>query len=686
MKNINLRTTSANQLISETSPYLLLHAHNPVNWYPWGVKAIEKAKKENKLIIVSIGYSACHWCHVMEKESFSDPEVARVMNKHFISIKVDREERPDIDQIYMTAAQLLHGTGGWPLNAFTLPDGKPFFAGTYFPKTAWISLLIQINDLYQQNPEKIKAQAQTLSNGIISADSITFRTEKADFERKDLEKIFRNWENQIDIDWGGLKGSPKFPLPMGYEFLLKYQYVSGDKKAIEAVTTTLDRMASGGIYDQIGGGFARYSTDKYWKVPHFEKMLYDNAQLVSLYSKAFQVTRKLLYKQVVYETLDFVSRELTAPEFSDGEIAFYSSLDADTEGKEGQFYTWTKKEIQDTLGDRSQLISDFYNLDPQGNWEAGKNILYRNKTLQHLAEEYNISVGTLKKYIAEAREKLKNVRGRRTRPALDDKILASWNALMLSGYLDAYRVFDEENFLITALKNATFVKKNLITQNGRMDRNFNKNKNKSPITGMLDDYAFTIQAFISLYQSTFEEKWLFLAERLLIYTLNHFFDKKQGMFFYTSDKNLPLMTPKIEINDNVMPSSNSVMAKNLYFLGVYFYKNEYIRISKQMLNNLKSNLLQHSTYFANWAILMTHFIQKPIEVAIIGNDCIRKRKELDQHYLPFIILLGGNNEGKLPLLKNKYRQDQTLIYVCKNKTCLLPVSETKAALKLIGEN
>jgi len=686
MDNLNLKTTKPNQLNSESSPYLLLHAHNPVNWYPWGKKSLEKARKENKLIVISIGYSACHWCHVMEKESFNDPEVARIMNEHFISIKVDREERPDIDQIYMTAAQLITGTGGWPLNVFALPDGKPFFAGTYFPKQAWISLLTQINHLYQQNPGKIIEQAQTLTNGIRTVDTITFRTEKADFNRKDLDKIFQNWENQIDFTWGGLKGAPKFPLPVGTEFLVNYHYMSGEKKALQAVTTTLDHMAYGGIYDQIGGGFARYSTDKYWKVPHFEKMLYDNAQLVSLYAKVFQLTKKPLYKQVVYETLEFIRQELTTPELLAGGIAFYSSLDADSAGEEGRFYTWTKKEIEDELGNNNKLISDFYNLASQGNWEFNKNILYRSKTEEHLVEKYKIDTQTLEKIITEARIKLKNARSKKTRPALDDKILASWNALMLSGYVDAYRAFGDEKFLKMAVKNGIFLKKNLISIDGRMDRNFSKNKKKPAINGLLDDYAFTIQAFISLYQATFEENWLFLADRLLKYTLDHFYDKKKGMFFYTSDIDPPLITRKIEINDNVIPSSNSVMAKNLYLLGEYFYKEVYIKISKQMLNNLESNLLQHSTAFANWAILMSHFIQKPIEVAIIGKNCALKRKELDQYYLPNVILLGGKKEGKLPLLKNKLKQDQTLIYVCKNKTCLLPVSEINSALKQIREN
>ena len=431
MKEDKQRYNYTNHLINESSPYLLMHAHNPVDWYPWGQEAFDRAKKENKLIIISIGYAACHWCHVMERESFEDTKVAKIMNEYFISIKVDREERPDIDQVYMNAAHLLTGHGGWPLNAIALPDGRPFYAGTYFPKEGWVSLLTQIISVYQKDPEKVEQQANAVTSGIRSSEIIRLNTEKTGFKQADLHKIFTNWENAIDFQLGGTKEVQKFPLPIGYHFLLKYFHVTRNKKALDAVKITLDNMALGGIYDQVGGGFARYSTDKYWKVPHFEKMLYDNAQMVTLYSRAFQLTKNPLYKKVVYETLEFIERELTSPELLGGGHGFYSSLDADSEGEEGKFYTWTKQEIEKTLGKEAGLIIDYYNVTDHGNWERGKNILFRSKTDQAFAKEnkHKLSVEDLQKRVTVARRKLLDARSKKTRPPLDDKILTSWNSL-----------------------------------------------------------------------------------------------------------------------------------------------------------------------------------------------------------------------------------------------------------------
>ena len=374
-----------NQLINESSPYLLQHAHNPVNWYPWGKKALEKAKNENKLIIVSIGYAACHWCHVMEHESFEDEEVAQYMNEHFVCIKVDREERPDIDQVYMNAVQLLVGNGGWPLNCITLPDARPIYGGTYFPKKQWIHMLKQLQEFVKENPDKAEEQASAITKGVRSSEIIQLNNEKKKYSKNDLITIFNNWKGNIDFINGGHNGAPKFPLPVGYEFLLHYHYLSKNEDALKAVTTTLDKIADGGIYDQIGGGFARYSTDAIWKVPHFEKMLYDNAQLVSLYSHAYQFTKNKKYKIIISETLDFIKREMTSKEGG-----FYSSLDADSEGEEGKFYVWTKKEIEKVLGENAPIILDFYNVTNAGNWE-NSNILYRTISEKEIAKKHNLS-------------------------------------------------------------------------------------------------------------------------------------------------------------------------------------------------------------------------------------------------------------------------------------------------------
>ena len=667
-----------NQLINESSPYLLQHAHNPVNWYPWGKEALTKAKEENKLIIISIGYAACHWCHVMEHESFEDEEVAAFMNENFISIKVDREERPDIDQIYMSAVQLITGQGGWPLNCIALPDGRPIYGGTYFRKEQWLQVLEQVSDFVKQNPEKTESQARSLTQGVKSSELITLNTEKPDFELTDLNTIFSNWEKNIDYKNGGTFGAPKFPLPIGYQFLLHYNYLSNNKDALKAVTSTLDKMAMGGIYDQVGGGFARYSVDDVWKVPHFEKMLYDNAQLASLYSTAYQKTKDPTYKIIVEETLEFVKRELTSPEGG-----FYSSLDADSENEEGKFYVWKYEELQEILGEEAELIIDYYNVTKDGNWEQGKNILLRSQNEKALLNKYNISETELSKRVKEAKKILLKEREKRVRPGLDDKILTSWNALMLKAYVDAYKALGNQIYLDEALKSAEFINSKMINKDYRLCRNY-KNGNAT-INAFLDDYAFTISALIELYQSTFDEKWLTTAHKLLIYAFNHFYNYTTGMFYYTSDMDPELIARKMELTDNVIPASNSEMAKNMFLLGKYFYKDEYIQRAEKMLNNIKPNTFKNGVYFANWNILMAWFIREPYEVAILGSDYENILKKFGQHYLPNVIFLGGKNEGSLSLLQNKLVKGQTTIYVCQNKTCKLPVTEVNRALKQIME-
>ncbi len=665
-----------NQLVNESSPYLLQHAHNPVNWYPWGKEALDKAKNENKLIIVSIGYAACHWCHVMEHESFEDEEVAKFMNDNFVAIKVDREERPDIDQVYMSAVQLLTGSGGWPLNCIALPDGRPIYGGTYFPKDQWLDMLKKVLEFTKQNPDKVEQQAVSLTEGVQASELIFHNPEEASFSLKDLDIIFDNWKRNIDFTHGGNKRAPKFPMPIGYQFLLQYHFLSQNADAIKSVITTLDKMADGGIYDQVGGGFARYSTDEYWKVPHFEKMLYDNAQLVSLYTKAFQQSKNPKYKTIVSETLAFMERELTSDEGG-----FYSSLDADSEGEEGKFYVWTKAELQKVLGDRAALVMDYYNVSEKGNWEHGNNILLISESDEKFAAANNISTDELFDLIKKAKQLLLTARSSRIRPGLDDKILTSWNSLMLKGYVDAYRIFDNKEYLKNALKNANFIKSNFMSKDYRLNRNYKNGK--SSINGFLDDYAFTIEAFIALYEATFDEKWLKISNELCAYSIAHFYDEKSGMFYYTSDIDPELIARKMEVSDNVIPASNSQMAKNLFVLGQYFYNDDYLEKSKRMLNNVKETTIENGAYYANWSILMLWFANDPYEVAIVGKDYDIKRKEFDKHYLPNVFLSGGKNEGSLALLENKLIEGQTTIFVCQNKTCKLPVTEVNEAINQI---
>ena len=675
MSNNHLYT---NALIEESSPYLLQHAHNPVNWYAWGDAALQKASAENKMLIISIGYAACHWCHVMEHESFEDVDVAKIMNENFICIKIDREERPDVDQVYMTAAQLITGKGGWPLNALALADGRPFYAGTYFPKNNWIQLLEYFIDLKKKNPASLTKSAEQVTTGINAAENVTFKQTGKTFLLIDLDKQAESLKANTDFIKGGANRAPKFPMPSVWAYLLHYNYLSKNEDALQAVTVTLDNMAHGGIYDHLQGGFARYSTDMNWHVPHFEKMLYDNAQLVSLYADAYQHSKNPLYKKVVYETLEFVAQELTS-----AEGAFYASLDADSEGEEGKYYVWTKAEVDKTLGNDAEIFSAFYNITADGNWEHGNSILLRNETDEAIAKQFKITVTDLHKTIDAAKEKLMEIRGARVKPGLDDKILSSWNALMLQGYAKAYRVFGEEAFLNKAVINANFLLRHAIAADGEMTRNFKNGK--SSINALLDDYAFTIAAFIELYQATFDEKWLTQANKITGYVLEHFFDPKSQMFFYTHNLYANLIARKMELSDNVIPSSNSEMAKNLFLLGHFLSNDDYINKAKQMLVNVQQDVQNNIYFYANWAMLQALFTSPLYEVAIMGDDFKNLRQQFDEHYLPNTILLGGKTEGSLALLTNKLVPGATTIYVCRDKSCKLPVMEVEKALAQIGK-
>jgi len=665
-----------NELIHESSPYLLQHAHNPVNWHPWGVKALELARKENKLVIISIGYSACHWCHVMEHESFEDTAVAAIMNEHFISIKVDREERPDVDQVYMDAVQLIAGQGGWPLNAFALPDGKPFYAGTYFRKEDWTRVLQYFVDMYAKEPEKLVQQAENVTNGLRTMEQVPDQSTGQEYSMEQLDKTFSTLQPNLDMRKGGINRAPKFPMPVAWKYMMFYDYLGGNSKANESVISTLDNMAMGGIYDHVGGGFARYSTDVDWHVPHFEKMLYDNAQLMDLYARGWQISGDPMYRDVVYETHEFIQREL-----SSGEGGYYAALDADSEGEEGKYYVWTLTEIEKVLGKEAALFADYYNITEQGNWEHGKNILFRQKKDAEIAEKQGLDEEELKERIDHGIELLLRERSGRIAPGLDDKILTSWNALMVRAYAYSYQAFADPDFLEIALRSARFLEKNAIGENLQMTRNYKNGK--SSIPAFLDDYAFTISAFIEIYRSTFDESWLKKAEALTDYTLEHFLDKQTGIFFYTHDQHSNLIVRKKEISDNVIPASNSEMAKNLFHLGTYLYREDLLQISRQMLQSIREDIHQNPYYFANWAILEANMVSPPYEIVILGDKFDTMRKAFAQNYLPNVILSGGKREGDMDLHKGKYSDGETMIYVCRDRVCKLPVREFSEAMEQI---
>ena len=667
-----------NSLIHETSPYLLQHAHNPVDWHAWNNETLELAKKEKKLLLISIGYSSCHWCHVMEHESFENDSVAAIMNKNFINVKVDREERPDIDQIYMNAVQLMTGSGGWPLNCIALPDGRPVWGGTYFPKEKWISALEQLSKMYQEKPEEMISYAEKLTEGVKNSDLVTLNKDEISFTVSDLDSAVTTWKQNMDLDLGGRRGAPKFPMPNNYQFLLRYGIQSNDIEIQNYVNTTLTKMAYGGIYDQIGGGFSRYSVDKKWHVPHFEKMLYDNGQLVSLYSKGYQATKNELYKTTVYHTLDFIERELLT-----GEGAFYSSLDADSknaEGKleEGAFYVWKSIELQSILKDDYQLFSDYFNINNYGYWEHENYVLIRNDSNEAIAKKHNISVPELKNKVNQWQKNLLKERAKKKRPRLDDKSLTSWNALMLKGYIDAYTVFNEPHFLDIAVKNATFILSKQLQENGNLNHSYKNGK--SSINGYLEDYATVIDAFILLYEATLNEKWLNTAKQLTDFTFDHFFDTESHMFYFTSDEDTNLITRKMEIEDNVIPASNSIMARNLFKLSHYYSNKYYLKVSKQMLHNVKDRTKQYGSGYSNWLELMCDFSGIYYEIAISGKNSKEKLTEINQHYIPNKLIAGSENKSGIPIMEGRFNSNETYIYICVDGACKLPETNVEKAL------
>ena len=663
-----------NALIHESSPYLLQHAHNPVNWVSWSDEVFRQAKLQNKMVLVSVGYSACHWCHVMEHECFEDEEVAALMNKFFICIKVDREERPDVDQVYMTAVQLMTQKGGWPLNCFTLADGRPIYGGTYFPKEQWMHILKSLQHTFENDREKVEEYAEHLHQGVQNSELINVAKNSEQFSEEKLHELVLRWSRNFDSMEGGDSRAPKFPLPNNYEFLLQYGVKYQNEKVLNHVELTLDKMAMGGIYDQVGGGFSRYSVDMLWKVPHFEKMLYDNGQLLVLYSEAYKYFKKPVYKRIVFQTIAWLQNEMLT---KDG--AFYSALDADSEGDEGKFYCWNKEEMLQVLGDDYSWVSDFYNLNQRGYWEEEKYILLRTESDKSFAQKMNWSSEEFESKISKINQQLLDERSHRIRPGTDDKCLTSWNAMAIKGLCTAYSSFGEEEFLHLALKNARWIVQYQITNDGKLFRTY-KNGN-STIDGFLEDYAHVISAFIALYEVTFDSEWLEKAIQLTEITLKEFHDEKSKMFFFTSNTT-KLIARKMELNDNVLPASNSVMAHNLFRLSHLYYNNEFKLIAEQMLANIYDGMEMYGSGYSNWGSLLLYSVSNYYQVSIIGIEAQEMNFKLQKNYLPHVLFAGGN-DLKLPVLADKKNENETIIYVCYDGTCLSPVKNIEEVIRLV---
>jgi len=674
-----------NKLIQETSPYLLQHAYNPVNWYPWSEEALTKAKDENKPILVSIGYAACHWCHVMERESFEDENTAKMMNENFINIKIDREERPDLDHIYMDAVQAMTGSGGWPLNVFLTPAAKPFYGGTYFPpqkafnRPSWQETLLGVAQAFRERRHEIDAQAENLTEHLLKSNSFGLQkiSENELFSPDQPVEALQNIMKSADKEWGGFGRAPKFPQSYAIQFLLRYNHLTKNEEALQQALLSLDKMIEGGIYDQVGGGFARYSTVTEWLAPHFEKMLYDNALLVSVLSEAYQLTGKERYKEVIEETMEFVQRELLHPA-----KGFYAALDADSEGVEGKFYVWDYEEVKSLLGSNAGIFCEYYNITEEGNWEHS-NILRVKMAERDFAVKKKLTIDELKKILLTGKEKLLQKRNERIHPLLDDKIILGWNALMNIACSKAFAATGNEKYRILAKENMQFVFNNF---KGKEENEFHHTwkNDKAKYPAFLDDYAFLIQALIQLQEITTETKWLIHAKSITEFVIKNFSEPDTGFFFYTPYGQTDVIVRKKEVYDGAVPSGNSVMAYNLHQLSILFDKRDWEQRCLAMTSSLARAITRYPTSFGNWACLLQEIIAGTNEIALIGKDFSGIHNELLGQYIPHRVLMTSETANPVFPLLEKPVAETTAIYLCRNYTCQNPVFSAKELMLLIN--
>jgi uncharacterized protein YyaL (SSP411 family) len=670
-----------NRLAQESSPYLLQHAHNPVDWFPWGEEALKKAMEEDKPVLVSIGYSSCHWCHVMERESFEDEATADIMNRLFVNIKIDREERPDLDHIYMDAVQAMSGSGGWPLNVFLTPDLKPFYGGTYYPpvkafnRSSWKEVLYGVANAFKEKREEVESQANELVQHLQNANS--FGTEKVLkfdlpaeelFPKKQADLMFEAIMKTADRNLGGFGNAPKFPQTFTISYLLQYYHFTGNKEALQQACLSLDKMIEGGIYDHAGGGFARYSTDAEWLAPHFEKMLYDNALLVIVMSEAWQLTRQPQYKRAIEETLVFVEREMTSPE-----NGFYSALDADSEGVEGKYYTWQKQEVVELLNEEAELFCRFYDVTDEGNWEE-VNILRTKQTGVEFCREHALDLEAFQTKMKACLDLLLQSREKRIKPQLDDKILLSWNALMNYAYSHAFAATGKEEYRQKAISNMNFLLQAFEHSNG-LWHVYKEGKAKYP--AFLDDYAYFIKALLQLQEITSNADYLFKAKELMATAIERFGEEETGYFFFTAAHQPDIVVRKKEIYDGATPSGNAVMAGNLQQLGLLFNQPEWKERSTKMLLGLQDVMVRYPGSFGVWAGLLQNRINGFWELAIVGEGYELKRDEILSWYRPNLIMQSSTkSNSSFPLLLNRDSPDgSTLLYLCKEYACQRPTAE-----------
>ena len=681
----------ANRLANETSPYLLQHKDNPVDWYPWGEEALQRAREEDKPVLLSVGYSACHWCHVMERESFEDDETARMMNEHFVNVKVDREERPDIDSIYMTAIQVLTRHGGWPMTVFLTPDGAPFYGGTYFPPTpsrgmpSFQQLLLSVADAYENRRQEVLHSAQSVRDYLrASAAAVMPEAEVAGTEL--LDRAAGALLSQLDRRFGGFGGAPKFPQAMNLEVLLRHHHRTGERSALDGVELTCRQMAQGGIYDQLGGGFSRYSVDGYWLVPHFEKMLYDNALLSRLYLETYQATGDAFYRRIAEETLDYVLRDMTSEEGG-----FYSAEDADSEGEEGKFYVWTPDELEAALDpDEVSLAARYWDVTERGNFE-GKNILHVVRPPEVVADEFGLSPVELWDRIARIRAKLFAVREERVRPGRDEKILAAWNGLMLRSFALAARVTGRKVYREAAIKNATFIVEKL-KEDGRLHRSYKDDRAR--FNGYLEDYAMIADGLVALYETTFEKRWLVEADALMDAVSELFWDDEKRVFYDTPADHEELVTRPRDVYDNAAPSGTSVATEVLLKLALLLDRGDYRQRAEDVLEELAGGMEKVPGGFGRLLCALDFSASEPREVAVVGDpqapDTEALLEAVYASYLPNKVVAGRGPDddvagGLIPLLAQRpVREGKATAYVCVHYACQTPTTDPQELSRQLG--
>lgn len=675
-----------NHLVHESSPYLLQHAHNPVDWYPWNEQSLKKAVDEDKPILVSIGYAACHWCHVMERESFEDEQVARVMNEHFINIKIDREERPDLDNIYMNAVQTMTGSGGWPLNVFLTPSRKPFYGGTYFPpepisgRPSWLQVLKGVSGAFKEKRKEIEEQAENLTGHLIESNSFGISDPPATGEGTDagqLATLFGNIMKSADKTNGGFGRAPKFPQPFAIQYLFRHFYHTRDAEALSQALLSLDKMICGGIYDQLGGGFARYSTDNEWLAPHFEKMLYDNALLVITMSEAYRLTGSSLYADTIRHTMGFIEREMM-----NEEKAFYSSIDADSEGEEGKYYVWDKEEVQSILQEDAAVFCRFYDITDEGNWER-KNILRVKQSVTEFAAEHKLDAGMVEAILRVGRTKLLKARQKRITPALDDKVLLSWNSLMNVACSSAYAALGEEQFRKLAVANMNLLLKAFRDpETGEWFHCYKNGMMRQP--AFLDDFAFLIWALIHLQEITGVQDYLNRAVELTEWVIEGFRDDQTGFFYYTHHRQEDVILHSREIYDSATPSGNSIMAWNLYYLSLIFDKRSWKQRAMQLSASMRAVTTKYPASFGMWACCLNDFFYGSNEIAVVGKRYKDVALEIMAQYLPNRVFQSSPADNDLfPLLAGRLINDKTYIYLCRDYTCQKPVETAVELAQLI---